>query len=102
MKIIKITNKQVELYNSETGGRIRSIGSKGVVDAALSSDEKLIVITYENGSAEIYNVETNAHRATPAKSRAVRASFQGDRVLVTLDNGKVELRSQDGGHITTY
>ena len=102
MKIIKITNKQVELYNSGTGVRVRSIGSKGAVDAALSSDEKLIVITYENGSAEIYNVETNAHRATPAKSKAVRASFQGDRVLVTLDNGKIELRSQDGGHITTY
>ena len=85
MKIVKITDKEVEIYNSETGGRIRSIGPKGAVDAALSSDEKLIVITYENGSAQIY-----------------RASFQGDRVLVTLDNGKIELRSQDGGHITTY
>ena len=102
MKIIKITNKQVELYNSDTGGRIGSVGPKGAVDAALNSTEKLIAITYENGSVEIYNVETNAHRATPAKSKAVRASFQGDRVLVTLDNGKIELRSQDGGHITTY
>jgi hypothetical protein len=39
MKIIKITNKQVELYNSETGGRIGSVGPKGAVDAALNSTE---------------------------------------------------------------
>jgi len=50
--ILKIVNGRLDLL-SDSGGRIRTIAQSNVIDAALSYDEKSILITY--GDMELRN-----------------------------------------------
>ena len=92
-------NGHVEFYNIKTGGCVGRIDAIGkVIDASLSSNEEEVVITFERGDVDIYSVKTAGHKYSVAKSweKAVRASFQGDNVVVTFANGSIELRTKTG------
>ena len=84
--ILKIVNGKLDLLNDH-GGKLRTIAEKNVVDAALSNDEKQILITYRG------------RKSTIAESNVVKAIFHGTDVLITLKNGDMELRNQYGGKI---
>jgi len=57
----KIANGKVELYNSSTGGKIRSFGSD-VQSAVVSGDE--VHATLKNGRVEIYSANTGSKLRT--------------------------------------
>lgn len=91
--ILKIVNGRLDLL-SDSGGRIRTIA----IDAALSDDEKSVLITYSNGRTDLCN-DSGGRKSTVAESNAVKAIFHKSDILITLKNGDMELRNQNGGKI---
>jgi hypothetical protein len=95
--ILKIVNGRLDLL-SDSGGRIRTIAQSNVIDAALSDDEKSVLITYSNGRTDLCN-DSGGCKSTVAESNAIKAIFHKSDILITLKNGDMELRSQNGGKI---
>jgi len=98
--ILKIVKGKLDLLN-DNGGKLRTIAEKNVVDAALSNDEKQILITYSNGKTDLCN-DYGGRKSTIAESNVVKAIFHGTDVLITLKNGDMELRNQYGGKIRSF
>jgi len=97
--ILKIINGKLELHK-ENGNFIRTICSNDVIDADLSKDETLVVVTFKNGKVELRKENGNFVR-TIVMSKATRARFQSSDIAITLDNGKIELRKENGNFIRT-
>ena len=95
--ILKIVNGRLDLL-SDSGGRIRTIAQSNVIDAALSDDEKSVLITYNNGRTDLCN-DSGGRKSTVVESNAVKAIFHISDILITLKNGDMELRNQNGGKI---
>ncbi|WP_454959073.1 hypothetical protein [Capnocytophaga sputigena] len=98
--ILKIVNGRLDLL-SDSGGRIRTIAQSNVIDAALSDDEKSILITYSNGRTDLCN-DSGGRKSTVAESNAVKAIFHKSDILITLKNGDMELRNQNCGKIRSF
>ena len=106
--ITKIDNNgKVKFYNPQTGGLCGGISAIGkAVDACLNSNEEEVLILFENGDVKIYSVKSGGLRYSVANANAsqkvIRAVFQGDNVLLTFQNSKMQLRSKTGGIISNY
>ena len=105
MNHTRIKNGKVELIN-ENGSLIRTIYSNNTaaVDADMSDDGKLIVITLENGSVDLRKDNGSDIRTMymSSSNKATRARFDGENVIITLGNGKSQLTKQNGSPIRTF
>jgi hypothetical protein len=104
--ITKIDNNgKVKFYNPQTGGLCGGISAIGkAVEASLNSNEEEVLILFENGDVKIYAVKSGGlkYSVANASEKVVRAVFQGDNVLLTFQNSKMQLRSKTGGIISNY
>ena len=99
MNILQIDGGKLEL-RSDRGSYIRTICYKDVVDADLSRDGSLIVITLCNGKVEVRK-ENGSYVRTIVHKDAVSARWNGNDIAVRLTNGKTELRKENGSYIRT-
>lgn len=99
MNILKIVNGKLEL-RKPSGTLIRIIQSSGVINADISNDGSLIVITTDKGQV-VLRKESGTLVRTIAPSNCTNAKFSGNDILVTKTNGKLELRKESGTLIRT-
>lgn len=73
------------------------------MDAILSSDEKYILATFKNGNVKLINPNGGGIiRDIVVNAEAIRAIFDGDNVLVTLKDGRTQLRTMYGGILREF
>lgn len=99
MNILKLDGGKLEL-RTDRGSYIRTIVSSGVVDADLSKNGDLVLVTYLNGKVELRK-ENGSYIRTIVSSNATSARWNGDDVAIRLNNGKTELRKENGSYIRT-
>jgi hypothetical protein len=97
--ILKMDVGKLEL-RSDSGSFIRTIVTGKVIDADLSSDEKMVLITLVDGKVELRSIKGSFIR-TITTNKFKRARFQGNDVALTLETGKIEIRSITGSYIRT-
>lgn len=98
---VRVKNGRIELCTSEGG--ISASFRTDVVDAILSSDEKYILATFKNGNVKLINPNGGGIiRDIVVNAEAIRAIFDGDNVLVTLKDGRTQLRTMYGGILREF
>lgn len=60
--VCKVESGQVKIYNSSTGGQVRTIYCHGATSGVVSGDE--VHVTLSNGQMKIYNASTGGHIRT--------------------------------------
>lgn len=100
MILLKISNGKVEIRKTN-GSFIKTLVSKGAVNAQLNEDQSLALITLSSGRAEIRKVQTGSHVKTFTSRNVVNGKWVGDDVALELANGKTEIRKQNGSFIRT-
>ena len=70
------------------------------MDADLSHDGSLIVITLNNGKVELRK-DSGSFVRTIVSCDAVSARWNGSDIAIRLSNGKTELRKESGSYIRT-
>jgi len=60
--VCKVEGGNVKIYNSSTGGQVRTIYCGGVTSGVVSGDE--VHVTMSNGQVKIYNCSTGGHIRT--------------------------------------
>ena len=105
MNHTRIKSGKVELIK-EDGSLVRTIYSNNTpaVDADMSNDGKLIVITLENGNVDLRKDNGSDVRTLfmYGSNKAKRARFDGENVIITLSNGKSQLTKQNGSVIRVF
>ena len=97
--ILKINGDQLEL-RSDKGCYIKTICYRDVVDADLSRDGSLIVVTLKDGKVELRKGNGTFLKLIVYKD-AVSARWNGSDIAIRLTNGKTELRKENGSYIRT-
>lgn len=100
MNIVVVKNGKVELCK-DSGVRIRTIVNSGAINAAINTDQTLIVVTTDKGKVELHK-ESGPRIRTIVSSGAVNAVFSGKDILVTTNNGKSELHKESGPLIRRF
>jgi len=83
---------------STSGSLIRVVGNGDAVNAELSRDGKLVLITTNQGKVEIRQ-ETGSLIRTIGNGDAVNAKFHENDIMVYTKSGKMELRKDHGSLI---
>lgn len=94
MNIARVKKRQVEII-STSGSHIRTFPSSNVVFADIKSDDKFVLVTYENGRVELTNSGGVLLR-TITSTGAISARFSGDDLTVQYQSRKTEIRSESG------
>ena len=91
---VRVKNGRIELCTSEGGIR---------ASFRTDSDEKYILATFKNGNVKLINPNGGGIiRDIVANAEAIRAIFDGDNVLVTLKDGRTQLRTMYGGILREF
>ena len=96
MNLLKINQGKVEL-RKDTGSLIRIIGN-GAVNADISNDGSLILVTTVKGVVELRK-ESGSLVRTIGNGDATNAKFSGNDIMVSTNKGKTELRKESGSLI---
>ena len=101
----RIKSGRVELIK-EDGSLVRTIYSNNTpaVDADMSVDGRLVVITLENGSVDLRKENGSDVRTLfmYGANKAKRARFEGENVIITFASGKSQLTKQNGSVIKIF
>lgn len=105
MNHTRIKSGKVELIK-EDGSLVRTIYSNNTpaVDADMSVDGRLVVITLENGSVDLRKENGSDVRTLfmYGANKAKRARFEGENVIITFASGKSQLTKQNGSVIKIF
>lgn len=99
MNLVKVKDEKVILMN-DRGSIITTIVNHSAINADISNDGKLIVITFKDGKVILYNDRSSIVNTICGHS-AISAKFSGDEIAVSMKTGKIELRKQNGSLIRT-
>lgn len=102
--IVKIEKGQVKLVNS-SGGQVRAPFRPNdcgdAIFADINPNNGKIAVTSSKGKVWIYNENCGNLCNFAGNGTPIRAQWQGNDLVVYYSNGKVELRSDNGGYIRT-
>jgi len=103
MHVIKINQGRADLCDSKFGSFIRTLASRGVIDADIN-DDGIVLITFDDGSVRIMREDKSFIRTirSMSNSQAVSARWSGDDIALRLANGRTELRRVGGGFIRRF
>ena len=92
MNILKISRGKVEL-RKDNGSLIRTIGSGDAINADISNDGSLVLVTTIKGKVELRK-ENGALIRTIGNGDATNAKFSGNDIVILTNKGKTELRKK--------
>lgn len=95
MAIVKVRNNRIQLMTNK-GRLLRSIGT-GIDSADYNPTMEKGVAVKTDGNVILF--DKNGRIVRTLTKGANRAVFSGDDVVVTMENGKIELRRLDGSLI---
>lgn len=97
--VVKMDGDKVKFYNEH--GSLVNTFRDNAISAEINSARTLLIVTLENGNVQLFNDHLSLINTSIADN-ASDAKFSGDNIIVTLRNGKRELRKANGAFISSY